>query len=384
MTAQSLNAASWTAADKAAVPPPGVHLPFTAPLLSGARGRVGKQGIDYILPNPSGGRGAYVAAWRLVNELAAPTLHDTILARRLQALPVLTPGSARATARAVAAEGYAGRPAADAAARAQAAIEAETLRCWAMLLMALIRRSDIPEGGQARALAGLGTAGPGVITDGFATLAQRLGWAPPLLSEGLEQVAAAFVPLAENRRIRRLLAMLRAVRAGVGDEQAQQVEQGTRALASLERTISSMEHCIGRTEALLAEGGLLLQDPATLLSRWRNERLAALAPVVAVEELLDGWDRICLLWLDAATLSSRIAILPDVALLVRLTPSGGIDAAAPVAAGTAGPSAAPASVTPAAPSLPEPGPAGSLSPLMLVERNERIRALELALDHGDG
>ncbi len=378
-----MTAQSWNVADKAVVSPPGVHLPFTAPLLSGARGRVGKQGIDYILPNPSGGRGAYVAAWRMVNELAAPTLHDTILARRLQALPVLTPLSARGLARAVAAEGYAGRPSADAAARAQAAIEAETLRCWAMLLMALIQRSDIPEREHARVLAGLGTAGPGVITDGFATLAQRLGWAPPVLSEGLEQVAAAFVPLAENRRIRRLLAMLRSMHAGVGDEQAQQADQGTRALASLERTISTMEHCIGRTEALLGEGDLLLQDPAMVLSRWRNQRLAALAPAVAVEELLDGWDRICLLWLDAATLSARIAILPEVALLVRLTLSAGVEAAGPAASGTGGPSAGSASGMPAPASPPEPGPAGQ-SPLMLVERNERIRALELALDFGNG
>ena len=383
MTAQSRNPASWSATGKPVAPLPGLHLPFTAPLLSGARGRCGTQGIDYVLPNPSGGRGAYVAAWRMVHELAAPTLHDTLLARRLQALPVLTPHSVRMTARAVAAEGYAGRPTADAAARAQTAIEAETLRCWAMLLMALIRRSDIPEREHARALAGLGTAGPDVITDGFTALAQRLGWVPALLSEALEQVATASIPLAENGRFRRLLAMLRSVHAGVGEELAQQAAQETRWAVALDRTLRSIGHCLDRTDALLGDAASLLHDPARLLSQWRADRIAALAPAAAIEELLDGWDRICVLWLDTSTLSGRIGVLPELTLLVRLTQSA-VDAPASAASGGCSTAGGAGSSTPAAIPAIEAGPAEGASPPMLIERNERIRALELALDHGDG
>lgn len=376
-----MTAQSWAAADKAVVAPPGVHLPFTASLLSGTRGRSGKHGIDYILPNPSGGRGAYVAAWRMVNELATPTLHDTILARRLPGLPGLTPASVRATARAVAIEGYAGRAAADAATRAQAALDAETLRCWAMLLMTLIRRSDIPEREHARALAGLGTAGPGVTTDGFAVLAQRLGWSSPSLSEGLEQVAAVLVPFAATGRIKRLRGMLRSMQASLGEEQAQQAAQGTRSTASLDRTIQSIGQCVGQVDKLL--GAAALHDPAAMLVRWRTDRVAAVAVAASVEELLDGWDRICLLWQDATTLSARIAILPEIALLVRLTTTTG-DAPAPVSVGGAAASAgsAPMAAGPVASS--DPGTTGANAPPILVERNERIRALELALDHGDG
>lgn len=373
----SVTAQSWIAADKAMAPERGVHVPFTAPLLCGARGRSSTRGIDYILPNPSGGRGTYVAAWRIVSELAAPTLHDMLLARRLHALPALTPAGLRAAARAVAAEGYAGRAAAAAAVRAQSAIEAETLRCWAMLLMALIRGSDIPEREHARALAGLGAAGPGQVTDGFTRLALRLGWEPALLSDGLGQVAAQLVPLAPGGRHRRLLAMLREVRVSLGEEQAQQARQQTRLAAALDRTVRSIGRCVNQAEQLL-DRHLAQNDPAALLGRWQADPVAALAPAASLQALLDGWDRICLLWLDATTLSARINILPEIALLVRLAASAG-DAAEP-------PEVVPSRLPdkPDAPQALPPEPAAANPPPALIERNERIRALELALDHDGG
>lgn len=367
---------AWTVSGRASAPPPGAHLPFTAPLLVGCRGRLREGAIDYILPSLSGGRGTYVALWGMVNEFAAPTLHDAVLARRLQGLSILTSSSVRAIARAVADEGYAGRAAAVAAARAQAVTQAESLRLWAMLLMALIRGSSIPEREHVLALASLGNAGPGVSTDGFRAVAQRLGWEPALLSEGLEQIASALLPVAETGRARRVLALMRKVEAGLAEEQAQQlIMSGAQPPGLLERTIRGVGHRLGQSETLFQNASAIVARPLAMLNHWRTDPPGALAPVTAVEESLDGWDRICLLWLDATTVSARIGILPEIGLLVRLSST---DAGIPPAAG------ARAGSDPPPPAATEPKPARDAPAPTLIERNERIRALELELDHGNG
>ena len=389
---------AWPGSARPAALAAGVHLPFTAPLLTGARGRLRGRTIDFILPNPSGGRGAYVAVWSMVRDLAGPTVHDTILSRRLQALPSLTPGAVRDLSRAVAAEGYAGRAAATAATRAQAATDGEALRLWAMLLMALIRASPIPASEHTMALASLGSAGPGHVTDGFAALSQRLGWNTAQLAEALQQVSAAFVPIARNGRMRRLLAMLGSLRSALVEEHRQQSGTASRPAAVLVRTIRCVGHCLQKAGPLLDAATLALDEPPALLERWRCDPVAALSPVAALEEMLDGWDRICLLWQDAATPSAREGILPEIALLTRLAaennPAASPDAAGSMPASPAAPAAA--SATTPAPDrqdvigadrkagAAETGAPREAPPAVIVERNERIRALELGLDDGHG
>src|ERR1700712_5461419 len=42
----------------------GVAVPFTTPMLAGTRARPAeKQGLELVIPNPSGGRGVYIMAW---------------------------------------------------------------------------------------------------------------------------------------------------------------------------------------------------------------------------------------------------------------------------------------------------------------------------------
>ena len=364
---------------------PGVHLPFTAPLLSGARGRSRDRTIDYILPNPSGGRGAYVALWSMVSDFATPTLHDTILAKRLDGLPVLTQALVRTAARAVAAEGYAGRAAADAAARAKATFDTEALRLWANLLMSLVRRSDIPAHEQS-VVVPTGPAGMvrGQATDGFSILAQRLGWDPSVLSRALEQLSSAFVPIAVDAggagggRIRRLLALLQRLRVSLKEEQ-EQAHHTMQQLAGIAMILNRLDQCLDQTGTMLGMAAGALADPLALLDRWQKNPAAAVAPMSALEAGLDGWDRICLLWLDARTASARIGLISE---LGRLAPLAGV-ASAVAGEGTPG-----AAQIPAARPRPVAAPSGPLrsSPLQagLIERNERIRAVELALDDVHG
>src|SRR5207253_8622990 len=88
----------------------GVAVPFTTPLLTGARARPAQRGrAELIVPNPSGGRGVYVLPWSGVRELCRPTVHDTRLNEMVAALPSVTPSAIRAAARQIAAQGQIGR-----------------------------------------------------------------------------------------------------------------------------------------------------------------------------------------------------------------------------------------------------------------------------------
>ncbi|MGH7154474.1 MAG: hypothetical protein ACREF3_11160 [Acetobacteraceae bacterium] len=94
----------------------GVSIPFTTPLLAGARGRIGGAGgIELVVPSPSGAPGLYVLSWGKAQEFCRPTVHDTKLRETLATRSRLTPSSVRAAARGIALEGLAGRAAQTAA-----------------------------------------------------------------------------------------------------------------------------------------------------------------------------------------------------------------------------------------------------------------------------
>jgi hypothetical protein len=360
----------------------GTHIPFTAPQLTGVCGRISNRTLDFVLPNPSGGRGTYIVSWKMATEYGSPTLHDSMLARRLKELPNLNPIAVREAARAVAIEGYAGRASAEAAHRARARLEAETLRQWSSLLMALIEASEIPVGDRIRALAGLGAAGPNVTTDGFNQLAIRLRWDPPGLSDALARLSAATSPLTEGGRITTLLERLAALHPALVSELDQCIAATGQAPVALQRTVGLIGRCLTHIRSVAQRAMNAVEQPVELFLRWRNNPIDALDPIQALECVLDGWDRISLLWLDGASLTDRIATLPEISLLVRLAAGrlGTIedDQPSPTAASDS------YSIPRAAAAIPESSAADGIPVLRLVERNERIRARELELEHGHG
>ena len=168
-------------------PDEGVHLPFLAPMLGAVRLRSSPRGLEFVLPNPSGGRGVYVAAWSVVAGFAAPNLHDTLLVGRLSGLDGIGPAEVRQAARLVALEGHAGREAADAARQAQDALDIAALRLRAQLLMSLARHGgfDRPEDAMSC-----------MDRDGFNRLAGRLGWRGAPLANALQEVSLRYASIA--------------------------------------------------------------------------------------------------------------------------------------------------------------------------------------------
>ena len=116
----------------------GVAAPFISPLLAGTRMRPTERGgVEVVVPNPSGRRGVYIAQWDDIQDLCRPTVHDTVLFRRLGQLPLLTPASIRVTAWSVAAEGLAGEAAQAAALSVAESDRAEQLLAVFLLMLTL-------------------------------------------------------------------------------------------------------------------------------------------------------------------------------------------------------------------------------------------------------
>ncbi len=92
----------------------GVTVPFATPFLLGARIRPTdtRSGLEVVIGNPSGERGFYIVPWGALPEVCAPTLHDRRIWQRLSDQTAIAPSLIRETARAVAAQGLAGRAAA--------------------------------------------------------------------------------------------------------------------------------------------------------------------------------------------------------------------------------------------------------------------------------
>ena len=121
----------------------GVAMPFTTPLLAGTCVRHCKrEGVELVVPSPSGGRGVYILRWSGVRALCNPTVHDTLLFQRSSRLTSVDPASIRETALEVAREGHAGRAASTAAEAALVHDRSQRALTHVLLLKGLVEQFD--------------------------------------------------------------------------------------------------------------------------------------------------------------------------------------------------------------------------------------------------
>ncbi|MBM3588785.1 MAG: hypothetical protein FJX33_13515 [Alphaproteobacteria bacterium] len=124
----------------------GVNLPFTSPLLFGARARPQEEGsgLEVIIANLSGGDGVYIFPWNAIPQICTPTLHLRRFWQLLRDETSLTPRSVKDAAESAAIEGLAGRGAAAAVHEARLVREARRKQINFALLIDLIKRSEGP------------------------------------------------------------------------------------------------------------------------------------------------------------------------------------------------------------------------------------------------
>ena len=267
----------------------GVAVAFTTPQLAGARLRAGARFVpEFVVGNPSGGRGVYIVPWDGVFSFCVPSLHDRCLYDRLRTLQPVTPRAVREASLDVALDGTAGRAVAAMAreARAAAARQVEaTADCLASLFLP-------PHAGA--------TGEPDPKRRAAAQLAPILGRSPEELLHELGRLAALLAPLgaggaATQATIPATLAAIQAVRGGVAAALAGRAP-GSRPDAEL--VVAAAETVLAAASALAAEALRLLRDPPALMRGWLDTPEALAAQLTRVDWLLDGWERICLVWQD--------------------------------------------------------------------------------------
>lgn len=277
----------------------GIAVPFTTPLLAGARARPGERAaMDLVVPNPSGGRGVYILPWADIGALCRPTLHDARLTAAIATMQGVTPATIRKAARDTAALGFAGRAAATAAQAAEQAERQAALMVNFELLLRVVRQAE--------------AATPGAVPPeqerpaelerrarrAIARIAPEFGRTPESIAVALEELAVLFSAVGlgvatQSARIPVLAARLARLRAGLRAFLDTAPGDGAQEADLIAGAIDLTLNC---ARVVLADVHGLTADIFTLIRRWIAAP-DAIAPVVARPEwLLDGWDRIAALW----------------------------------------------------------------------------------------
>ncbi len=318
----------------------GVSAPFTTPMLGGARLRAApsRRGhvLETIIPNPAGRRGVYIVPWSDRGDLCRTTVHDTRLGDALAARPDLSslcPAMVRLTGWVVAADGYAGGAA---AATAQTLLRDRTAR-----LVSAAARLD------------------------SALARHAAGAAPdPAALEGLAMVLADIhSPEGAPARLPGLIDAIGALAATLpawseaqsGPESVAAQAVGTAAELVHRGAVHLLRTAIGR-----------LDQPAMLLRDWLADPAGVEQALGRAEWLLDGWDRLRLLW-QVAVPGPAAAVL-EMAALLPVWPDE-VDSWLELPAGTGARLAR----------RPGPPPRRWSDPAIVLDqiaRNERLRALE--------
>jgi hypothetical protein len=306
----------------------GVAVPFTTPQLAGARIRhADRTGTEFVVPNPSGGRGVYILTWGGVRQLCRPTVHDTLLHQRISRLPAMDPGGVRSAARKLAAEGLAGP---DATAAAAASVEADKndLILTNFLLLITLMEQVEPAGLHISAE----TEHTPEIDRRARVLVNRFGAAigrtAAQIGGDLEALAAVFVAIGLEAempppRLPRLTTRLEGTATGLAGWSARNPEDGCANLAaSLARSAALTAACA--TSALDAAREMT-RDMRTLLQVWAGNPAEVAKQANRAEWILDGWERFSLLWETAFDISTQRVVLREMAQLVPMLPRDGAD-----------------------------------------------------------
>lgn len=269
----------------------GVAVPFTSPMMAAGRVRSARQGgIELVLPNPAGARGVMVIDIVNASRQHGATLHDTVLCRRLADLGRPTPRAVRITALSVAAEGHAG-PAAAAAAQARLRVDANALtRTRAALL------SPFPGGTEAAAAASLG-----VPQHSIRNAVRSLSAA--IIPVGLANDNAAYMP--------RVIAALDRAGGDITDwvsaDPAHDPDGIGKPVGTMLRDAAAMG------AAFLTGLRRHLADPGSTLQRVVAQRALLVTQIDRAVWLMDGWERLALLWQAAVTPALRRLALLEIA-----------------------------------------------------------------------
>ncbi len=292
-------------------------MPFTTPILAGARLRRAARGLELIVPHPAGARGVYIMACSELPHFCALTLHDLKLSARLGGLPQVTPRSVRGAVLTVAASGAAGRGARAAAEAALTTDRGDHRAVIGSLLNQLVRQQTgvpCPAAELDRQVkAALLRLAP-VLRRPAATLTLDIealaGWLAPVVPCGngpprCERLADHVGWLANEMRALPPAAPGRAAHAA-------------------RLVVSAADATLAMARRMLTDASAHLNDVAALLAAWANDPARTADMIVRAEWMLDGWVQACLVWRETGP-AARSGALAELALLVPVIPREAAD-----------------------------------------------------------
>ena len=301
----------------------GASVPFTTPMLAGARVRpADRLGLEVIVPNPAGGRGDYIVPWSGLRSLCRPTVHDTMLTDRIAALRSVSPASIRQAAWDIAAEGLAGRVAGAAATSAQASEASGQVLTNFHLLLRLVQQAEPPGSG------GIPPAEEGPARLEFrarrtiASLAPKLRQGADTIASTLEELAALYNPIGLGNRVTRArlpyaLARLKMLRREVSSLP----QDGDEAMGELvQMVVRTADTTVSLAAATMLEARETAANVVKLLISWQTDPKIIGRQLARSDWLMDGWERICRLWSMAASDLDRRDVLDEIVPLLPLIP----------------------------------------------------------------
>jgi len=291
-------------------------------MLIGTRARPAERdGIELIVPNPSGGRGVYLFDWAQLEQVCQPSLHDLALTERVTRLRLITPATIRRAASEVAAAGLAGREVAAAAAKALRLETQAGLLTNFTFLVTLMRQIEAPVAGQPPPEREDPTRLQQRAKKAIAEFAPQLKLNATEIANMLEELAEIFVRVglagtSAQAFLPRLVRILRHFKRDLAAWAA--VTDGP--TAELGRQIASQA---GTTllfaEPLIAACHSRAQNVVQLL-RDNISGPAKLASEIARPDwLLDGWELVCLRW-RASAQEERPQVIEELATMLPAIP----------------------------------------------------------------
>jgi hypothetical protein len=298
-------------------------VPFTTPYLLGARLRPAAKGTaELIVANASGGAGVYITSWDGVQSLCSPTVHDRRLNSKFGYMPGINPDAMRRIALDVAVEGLAGRDAGAAAKAIRVQEEEDRATLNVELHLDVIRaveqreRSWLPPDLADRA------ALVWRARKALDVLAPHIGKPVETLFEILEDIATTFRFVGLQRqqataRWPRLIDDVHALPEEMGEWPYARGEDGSLDTLLVHQT---NELAVTLARATLQRARALLDDLPRLIRRWPTEKEDIKLLAARPGWVLDGWERICLLWQVADSTFGRPLALREVTNMLPMMP----------------------------------------------------------------
>jgi hypothetical protein len=301
----------------------GVTVPFTTPMLLGARARPAeRRGLEFAIANPAGVRGSYIVPLASLTEICTPTLHDRMLCEAIASTPAITPDRMLRIARDVARRGLAGRETASAAAAADRADMDQRLVTNFRLLLHLVEQTELP--GEHTIPASRDT--PASVEQrarrAIARTAPRLHLHTETIVNGLESLAGAYVPVGfrgdpTRARYQCQLADLEMLAASVSAWAAAAVDGQEASSASL--IARSAELTLNCARPIMKELIDALDNIGRLLLRWSEDSTQLLGLIARPAWLLDGWTVLIGIWRNESE-AGRAAAIREMSVLVPTMP----------------------------------------------------------------